>query len=78
MLAKQHFWELVNDSVRDAEKVYCTLPGFVVSTDEHRRLLNSIGIKTVSLSLNDVKAQRRVFYKMVCANMGLPLPSIDM
>ena len=61
-----------------AEKVYCTLPGFVVSTDEHRRLLNSIGIKTVSLSLEDVKAQRRVFYKMVCANMGLPLPSIDM
>lgn len=40
MLAKQHFWELVNDSVQDAEKeIIGVLPGFVVSTDEHRQLL---------------------------------------
>lgn len=61
-----------------AEKLYCSLPVFPVETDEHKKILSKLGINTKKMSKEDIKMERRLFYKKICDNMHLPLFSIEM
>lgn len=67
------------DKLNDkAEKLYASLPLFIVETPEHEKALGELGITIKHLSNTDIKQERKLFYKMICANMGLPMFSINL
>lgn len=60
-----------------AEKLYCSLPVFVVDDDFHRNILVSLGIHPVALSAEEITLERKIFYDKICHTMKLPLISIN-
>lgn len=60
-----------------AEKLYGSLPVIAIDTDEHKKVLHELGFEINHKNIEEIKKERRAFYKFICNNMKLPLFSID-
>lgn len=54
-----------------AERLYTTLPAYTVSSDEHRKFLETIGINLHKVSNADIKKHIQTLYNKICDNMGI-------